>query len=109
MPDEAATKCSNCDADFSAFVRRVCLYPFLIIIMVKSMIWCFVLLRGSVSPLAHYLSSWSYMCATAFVLKSKIRAHLATGRFDYFYVIMNWRRFSLKFTLFDMRFCKDYE
>lgn len=23
VPDEAATKCSNCDADFSAFVRRV--------------------------------------------------------------------------------------
>ena len=32
VPDEAATKCSNCDADFSAFVRRVRLYLFPIII-----------------------------------------------------------------------------
>ena len=38
VPDEAATKCSNCDADFSAFVRRVgaCILSLV----------CFVLPRG---------------------------------------------------------------
>jgi hypothetical protein len=106
VPDEAATKCSNCDADFSAFVRRVSLYHFLKIINGDDhdLVLC------TLERLCIFFCTFpiQLVISGANCYSAEEQDWSSLGN-KLFYVVVKRCHFSLKAKLFDMRFCKDYE